>query len=563
MVVSVDRFLAFSDAYFAIIATLMANHLVQLDEKTVDKIRSSGTSFTLGDAIENNLAGVGIFFVTFLLIAKVFDEHATEMTNIPRIRPATVTAHIIGFYPSVGFLPATTAFISLYFRDSIYSSVLFFVNLLVLDMARAWVHQSLVNHSDCGILVLSKGKMVVGHPSLKDFFDVGSIPLLGSVASKYIWLTTAVEATSLTICIVLAVLTGVKQPGQYWTIPIYIVLILFDGNIADYLCYRWIPQINQAANLLSTGIVPALNTEDDNRNRISEADIEDYENYSDNLQYTRQDAIPGEYYVQSAASSFGLDRLVAFADGVFGVVATLIILQIKPETGAHGQPVESFNTYLHRHFRELISAFAVLMLAASLWNMHATLVRTMRMSNDNVARPCYRVNMLILSVSGILPFSFSLVIDFPSDYLSALIIGIVLLVVSLGFLMFLIHVTYKFRKHQMKSNAVEAELLDKPLRQSASENEQQEREAICFKRRSNQVKIKLSLLILGAIILICLGLAGGEGDGKIHEWVTTSVLIILVLGLATELLAESILQCSRKVFGEEDEDIDLSLTGRT
>ena len=280
----------------------MANHLVQLDQKTVDKIRSSGTSFTLGDAIENNLAGIAIFFVTFFLIAKIFDEHATEMTNIPRILPATVTAHIIGFYPSVGFLPATTAFISLYFRDSIYSSVLFFMNLWVLNVARAWVHQSLVNYSDCGILVVSKAKMVVGHPSLKDFFDVGSIPLLGSVASKYIWLTTAFETVSMAVCIVLAVATGLDQPGQYWTIPFYLVFILFSNNLADYVCYLWIPEINQAARLLSNGIVPALSREEGNRNSISDESIENYTNESDNLEYTLDDAVPGEAYIQAAVS---------------------------------------------------------------------------------------------------------------------------------------------------------------------------------------------------------------------------------------------------------------------
>jgi hypothetical protein len=101
--------------------------------------------------------------------------------------------------------------------------------------------------------------------------------------------------------------------------------------------------------------------------------------------------------------------------------------------------------------------------------------------------------------------------------------------------MFLIHVTYKFRNHQMKSAPAEAGLLDKPVQHSASEAERRERESICFNRRSNQVKVKLALLMGGAIVLICLGLAGGEGDGKIHEWVTTIILIVLVLGLATEL----------------------------
>lgn len=237
----------------------MATHLVHLNDDTVERIRHSD-SFTLADGIRNNISGFVIYFSTFFFIAKIFDEHATEM-NVKRIRPNTVTAHIVLFFPAVAVLPLTTSMMSLYFKDDQRGPIPFFINLIVLDIARAWIHETLVFGSNCGIIVLGKFYIVVGHPSLTSHFAVDSVALKGSIASKYIWLTTATEVTAGILCIIVSIFSrgnyetgGNHKAGELWTIPIYIVLILLSGNLGTYIAYRVSPEIQRAVECLEGSI---------------------------------------------------------------------------------------------------------------------------------------------------------------------------------------------------------------------------------------------------------------------------------------------------------------------
>jgi uncharacterized membrane protein len=126
-----------------------------------------------------------------------------------------------------------------------------------------------------------------------------------------------------------------------------------------------------------------------------------------------------------SADSLPLDRFNAFTDGVFAIAITLLVLELTvPPEGAPLLPA------LAEEWPEFVGYLISFVFIGGIWVAHAGMTKLMR-DADGLA---YAINLLMLLLVGVLPFSTNLMVTHlsgPDVGPVVLIYGVNLLLASL------------------------------------------------------------------------------------------------------------------------------------
>ncbi|KAA0176859.1 hypothetical protein FNF27_01681 [Cafeteria roenbergensis] len=136
------------------------------------------------------------------------------------------------------------------------------------------------------------------------------------------------------------------------------------------------------------------------------------------------------------------ERMAAFTDGVLAISATFTLLEIRapasldgvgtaspvgPSRGL-GEPEDGgFATYIQHHWRDLLSYAASFSVILQLWVTH----RETTSAVPRFGKVLRSLNLLSCMVAALIPFSMSLVVNFPDDA-TASVFSLVVVAVSSG-----------------------------------------------------------------------------------------------------------------------------------
>ena len=524
----------------------MVTSLVHLDDKTVSDIQHAETNGTcpyqkksnmsegkcLMQAVGHQQTGFVMYFIAFLIIGKAFEEHARMMTSIPRVKLSTVAAHLFGWFPAIAFVPSTLSFMAAYFFTNSYVTAPFFGNLAFLVFSSAIIHYTLLRDSNCALLVYSRQDIIVGHPELLSKTHSQGVPVYGNEPRRYILLKAAIRIAflmvNLAVTILVSALPHMKKRERWW------LFALYGGTV---LCSKFTTQV------MVSCFFPSI------QNAIESTSAKEPGFRWNVVGFRRHQA-----------TIFDKSRLEAFADGVFGITATLIVLEIKPDAEEHHLP-----TYVKEHKREVLSAAISLLLIVYLWHIHATLVSLLEKSSNSVTHWTYRLNFIIFAPCGLLPFITSLVTDFPKEFLPVLLLGQLFIVVVSGFLAWLVLESYHF-KHRL-AHQRDALIENDHSGSATSADSGRERasddgisltkavERTHFNNMRNQVLTKLFLFGSAGLCLTGLGVYRSYQGPADSEWVITSLLGSLFIFLLLELVVESVPRW-RKYFEDDMECLE-------
>jgi len=178
--------------------------------------------------------------------------------------------------------------------------------------------------------------------------------------------------------------------------------------------------------------------------------------------------LPGVLDIARSFSVFEAGRLENFTDGVYSIVATLIMLEIDvpvpdiesvnsglsglhshlstdpvsitgsptPKPGAVCPAVDAgeqptFVCWWQGNRSDVLSGVLMVLLVGSLWMAHVALFALIRREHSGpVKLSLYRVNSAICAVVGFLPFAVSLIMDFEGEPYGPMLLGCVLCFVS-------------------------------------------------------------------------------------------------------------------------------------
>jgi len=140
-----------------------------------------------------------------------------------------------------------------------------------------------------------------------------------------------------------------------------------------------------------------------------------------------------------------LARLETLSDGIFAIVMTLLILDVKLPTVLHNASSEDFNSALFAIWPKVGAYVISFLVLAKCWEIHRQIFHFVKRSDNKIL---WANNFCLLLIT-LLPFSTSLISEYPQFRLvSALYCGNML---ALPFLMLLI---WKHAASQMASNGV-------------------------------------------------------------------------------------------------------------
>ncbi len=122
-------------------------------------------------------------------------------------------------------------------------------------------------------------------------------------------------------------------------------------------------------------------------------------------------------------------RLEAFSDGVFAIIITILVLEIKvPELGPDVSNIELWHT-LSEYGHILIGYFLSVAVIAMFWLSHHFLFHT---GAKNIDRWVVQLNTFFLAILALIPFSAWLLGTYPKLELAGVIYGINLLLAALA-----------------------------------------------------------------------------------------------------------------------------------
>jgi uncharacterized membrane protein len=148
---------------------------------------------------------------------------------------------------------------------------------------------------------------------------------------------------------------------------------------------------------------------------------------------------------EHSANTFGEDlpinRIEALTDGIFAIAMTLLVLAIDfPQEGMKGTP-GAVKQLLFGQDKEFFNYALSFMLLASFWTLHHQLFRFLK-KTDAVH---LWINIIKLMFIAMVPFSSSLVGDFPDDKTSQLIFGANMFIIGALFLWNWVYAGWKHR----------------------------------------------------------------------------------------------------------------------
>jgi uncharacterized membrane protein len=196
---SAERLVFFTDAVVAIALTLLILPLVDL----VPEARRSGTDLT--DLLRENLAELGSFLLSFVVIFRFWWAHHQLFRHVSRLSPAVVRWNLLWML-SIVFLPWPTAIITAYDTSPV-------------------------------TVVLYTGTLVVGSGSLTALaVSVHRNPALSAGRSQETRDEVLGSATSLGALVLALVLgTAFADTINYWAL----LLLFLSGPVEHVVKQRW------------------------------------------------------------------------------------------------------------------------------------------------------------------------------------------------------------------------------------------------------------------------------------------------------------------------------------
>jgi uncharacterized membrane protein len=118
------------------------------------------------------------------------------------------------------------------------------------------------------------------------------------------------------------------------------------------------------------------------------------------------------------------NRLEAFSDGVFAIVITLLVLEIKVPHVPENELKQALIALLPKYFSFALSFIIIGVYWVSHHSMLHFIVKTDRVS--------LWLNMLVLFTICIIPFPTAIIGDYPNSFISILVYGVTLAAVNLS-----------------------------------------------------------------------------------------------------------------------------------
>lgn len=144
-----------------------------------------------------------------------------------------------------------------------------------------------------------------------------------------------------------------------------------------------------------------------------------------------------------------LTRIEAFSDGVFAIVVTLLVLDLKVPELVHPRSVSELSHLLQEQFPKFLSWLISFIIVCKFWLNHHHLLSQARHANYALAW----LNSLFLMFQSFIPFPTALMGAYPTNPLAVTLFGIVM---ALNTLLFMALQAYLL-KHLLKLELVKAQ----------------------------------------------------------------------------------------------------------
>ena len=129
--------------------------------------------------------------------------------------------------------------------------------------------------------------------------------------------------------------------------------------------------------------------------------------------------------------SFGKTRLEAFSDGVFAIVVTLLIIEIKvPEVKGPDISSQLSQALIHM-FPKFLSYAMSFAYIAIYWVNHHLLFHVIK----KVDRGLFWFNSFFLMVLAFIPFPTALIGEYPQEHVAVILYGVIMFLTALSFVL--------------------------------------------------------------------------------------------------------------------------------
>ena len=126
---------------------------------------------------------------------------------------------------------------------------------------------------------------------------------------------------------------------------------------------------------------------------------------------------------------FSKSRIEAFSDGVFAIIVTLLVLEIKVPHIDHHESIPELAQALYVLLPKFISWIISFLMVCVIWVNHHRLLNQIA----NITHGIFWLNALLLLWCSFIPFPTALLGDYLQNPVSALVFGVVMALMSFSF----------------------------------------------------------------------------------------------------------------------------------
>jgi uncharacterized membrane protein len=143
--------------------------------------------------------------------------------------------------------------------------------------------------------------------------------------------------------------------------------------------------------------------------------------------------------MEKVKNYFAKNRVEAFSDGVFAIIVTLLVLEIKvPHIETHNSNADLLKALLAL-FPKFISWIISFFTVCVIWVNHHRLFKIFHVFNHGL----FWWNALLLMWCSFIPFPTAVLGDYPNNQTAVLLYGIVMMLMALTFSLMRIYVSNK------------------------------------------------------------------------------------------------------------------------
>src|SRR5512137_3024691 len=162
---------------------------------------------------------------------------------------------------------------------------------------------------------------------------------------------------------------------------------------------------------------------------------------------------------KAAPEDLGRGRIEALSDGVFAIVVTLLVLEIRvPHIAAHGS-LSELASALWAMVPKFVSWVISFLTVCVIWLNHHRLFKMMRRIDNGL----FWWNANLLLWTSLIPFPTALMGDYPHNKLAVSLYGLVMFLMALGFVLMRWHM---HRRDEFFQEHVDRSLFRKGTRDS-------------------------------------------------------------------------------------------------